>query len=316
MFKRRQTELVPPWTSVMVGLARSGSGPWMAQDAGVTAEETVRIAASPDGSVSRAELSADVVDAECTSSTSEPPPLQLGRYDDGVGIASAPTDPAWSASALGSAPSSALVSRPTQAAALQLWLPEERSQPRKATRWRRHTRRAGQHHTGPCLSNVERPLASWEPVSVAEACGYAARFAADYLSWDELEPTRRPTALRTYLADPSMAGVGWSGRGRQRADLVTTGRTVVLGEGRIVVVEVTARIVGYHRTDSGPDHVWQPSVGEATPPLAFAPAAAPPPVLAGWEPGSAWWVRIAPPIRRDQDGRLLVDLTLDLSKQS
>jgi hypothetical protein len=151
---------------------------------------------------------------------------------------------------------------------------------------------------------------------VSEACGFAVRFGADYLSWDELEPTRRPAALRTYLADPGMADVGWSGRGRQRTDLVTAGRTVVLGKGRVVVVEVTARIVGYHRIDTEVDRLWRAPAGEATPPLAFAPAAAPPPVVAGWEPGAAWWVRIAPPVRRDQDGRLVVDLSLDLSKQS
>jgi hypothetical protein len=109
-----------------------------------------------------------------------------------------------------------------------------------------------------------------------------------------------------------MTAVGWSGRGRQRADLVTAGRTVVLGDHRVVVVEVTARIVGYHRVEVAPEQVWRPPVGEATPPLAFAPASAPPPTVAGWEPGAAWWVRIAPPVRRDPDGRLVIDLELDL----
>jgi hypothetical protein len=166
------------------------------------------------------------------------------------------------------------------------------------------------------VGSVERPLASWEPVAVSEACGYATRFAADYLSWDEVEPTRRAAALRTYLADPSMADVGWSGRGRQRADLVTTGRTVVLGEGRIVVVEVTARIVGYHRCGGEADQMWRAPAGEATSPLAFAPASSPPPGQTGWDPGASWWVRIAPPIRRNHEGRLVVDLGLDLSKRS
>lgn len=168
----------------------------------------------------------------------------------------------------------------------------------------------------PLVVAAERSLSSWEPVSVSEACGYAVRFAADYLSWDELEPARRTAALRTYLADPGMTAVGWSGRGRQRADLVTAGRTVVLGEGRVMVVEVTARIVGYHRVEVAPEQVWRPPVGEATPPLAFAPASAPPPTVSGWEPGAAWWVRIAPPVRRDTDGRLVIDLGLDLTHQS
>jgi hypothetical protein len=50
--------------------------------------------------------------------------------------------------------------------------------------------------------------------------------------------------------------------------------------------------------------------------LAFAPASAPPPTVSGWEPGAAWWVRIAPPVRRDTDGRLVIDLGLDLTHQS
>jgi hypothetical protein len=163
---------------------------------------------------------------------------------------------------------------------------------------------------------LDRRLSSWDPITVSEACGYAVRFAADYLSWDELEPARRTAALRNYLADPDGTAGGWSGRGRQRADLVTAGRTMVLGEGRVVVVEVTARIVGYHRVDADLAHIWRPPIGEATPPLAFAPASAPPPTVAGWEPDAAWWARIAPPVRRDENGRLIIDLALDLSTQS
>lgn len=165
-----------------------------------------------------------------------------------------------------------------------------------------------------CLS-LTRSLSSYEPVTETEAIGFAVRFTADYLSWDELEPARRTAALRIYLTDPTTTDIGWSGRGRQRADLVTAGRTVVLGEGRVVVVEVTARIVSYHRAESTPEQVWRPPVGEATPPLSFAPASAPPPTVPGWEPGAAWWARIAPPVRRDRDGRLSVDLSLDLSAE-
>jgi hypothetical protein len=161
--------------------------------------------------------------------------------------------------------------------------------------------------------SVERSLASWEPVSVTEACGYAVRFAADYLSWDELEPTRRPAALRHYLADPGMADVGWSGQGRQRVEWATAGRTVELAGGSVVVVEVTARVVLYHRIPHAPEDAWRPPVGEATPSLAVAPSSAPPPTVPGWEASAGWWVRIAPPVRRDHDGRLVIDLGLDLS---
>ncbi len=179
-------------------------------------------------------------------------------------------------------------------------------------RWRRPRTAPATNPTTGRVVSVERPLASWEPVSVSEACGYAVRFGADYLSWDELEPARRPAALREYLADPAWADVGWSGIGRQRADLVTAGRTVVVAGGSVVIVEVTARVVLYRRTSADAD-VWSPPAGEATPSLAFAPSSAPPSTVPGWEPGAAWWVRIAPPVRRDHAGRLVIDLGLDLS---
>lgn len=184
----------------------------------------------------------------------------------------------------------------------------------RTKRWRR-SRTSTTDRTPRGTASLERALSSWEPLTASEACGYAVRFAADYLSWDELEPARRGAALRTYLADQSMVDTGWSGRGRQRADLVAAGRTVELAAGRVVVVEVTARVVGYHRVDVAPEQVWQPPVGEATPPLAFAPASAPPPSIPGWEQSAAWWVRIAPPVRRDHDGRLVIDLGLDLNNQ-
>lgn len=164
------------------------------------------------------------------------------------------------------------------------------------------------------VAPLERPLAAWEPVNVAEAAGFAVRFAADYLSWDELEPARRRAALRTYLTDPDLADIGWSGRGRQRADLVTAGRTVTLCQGLIVVVEVTARLVVFHRIEDA-----QPSprpLSEATPPMALAPASAPPSADPGWFPGASWWVRIAPPVRRANTGHLVVDIDLDLTTQS
>jgi len=194
-------------------------------------------------------------------------------------------------------------------------VPANASMPR-TKRWRRRSRMSRGDQFGCAAGPLELPLSSWDRVTTSEACGFASRFAADYLSWDELEPARRTAALRTYLADPSMIDIGWSGRGRQRADLVTAGRTVDLADGRIMVVEVSARIVSYRRVEVAPEQVWRPPVGEATPPLAFAPASAPPPTVPGWEPSAAWWVRIAPPVRRDHEGRLVIDLALDISARS
>jgi hypothetical protein len=162
----------------------------------------------------------------------------------------------------------------------------------------------------PTLS-VERPLASYEPVRTADACGFARRFALDYLSWDEDAPGRRAAALAQYLADADMAqGLGWSGDGRQRADEAVTGRTVQFHGA--VIVEITARVTPYYRTDTAPE-TWQQPTVETPPPLAIAPSSAPPASAPGWEPGPAWWVPLAPPVRRDHTGRLVIDLALDPS---
>jgi hypothetical protein len=63
---------------------------------------------------------------------------------------------------------------------------------------------------------VERPFESHRAIDGAEAKTLAARFAADYLSWDEDDPHRRADVLREYLSDPRAATLGWDGEGRQR----------------------------------------------------------------------------------------------------
>ncbi|NMI01654.1 hypothetical protein HF526_30790 [Pseudonocardia sp. K10HN5] len=154
---------------------------------------------------------------------------------------------------------------------------------------------------------LERSVAALEPIGDAEASAFAARFAADYLSWDEDDPSRRAQVLREYLADPATAALGWSGVGRQRAEVVLPGRTLRT-PGGAVVVEVTARVVSYLRTCPHPVDAGPPA-GPVEPPLsAVGPSCAPPPEAAGWRPGASHWARIAPPIRRDRTGRLVVDI--------
>jgi hypothetical protein len=213
-----------------------------------------------------------------------------------------------------------------------LWVPSptQDREPREDLRFKRsrrfkRRRSAGavshDHSSQVSAVSVERPLASYEPISLGEASGFAARFAADYLSWDEEEPERRAAALSQYLADPHAAVLGWSGSGRQRADLVIPGRTVRY-QGA-VVVEITARVVLYQRTGADGENTWDqalgddwPPMGESTPPLATTPSSAPAPTSSGWTPGAAWWVPLAPPVRRHHDGRLVIDLCLDLSGTS
>ncbi len=156
-------------------------------------------------------------------------------------------------------------------------------------------------------NRLHRSLTSYEPVELAEASGFACRFAADYLSWDEDEPARRESALGAYLSG-DFGQLGWSGEGRQRVDLVVPGRNVVLASG-VVVIEVSARVVSYRRLDTIVP--TRSSAPESPPLLAFAASAAPSPEAPGWEAGSCWWTRLAPPVRRHHDGRLVIDLGLD-----
>ncbi len=153
---------------------------------------------------------------------------------------------------------------------------------------------------------LERSLAAFEPVGEAEAAAFAARFAADYLSWDEDDPGRRVEVLRGYLTDPAAATLGWSGAGRQRADVVLPGRTLRTADG-VLVVEVTARVTTYERDRLRPADA-APAASVRPPVSAVGPSCAPPPHGEGWRAGVAHWQRIAPPVSRDHTGQLVIDI--------
>ncbi|MDN5916945.1 MAG: hypothetical protein L0I76_17870 [Pseudonocardia sp.] len=123
----------------------------------------------------------------------------------------------------------------------------------------------------------------------ADAAALAAAFAADYLSWDEDDPERRGRALAGYLPGPrtDRALLGWSGRGRQRAEIVLPGRVRPDGDGR-VLVDVRARVTPYRRVDqrgsTRPEADPEEPLGE--------PAAAPPATARGWRGLASRWVRL------------------------
>lgn len=187
------------------------------------------------------------------------------------------------------------------------------------------TREAGSTHTAPAAPPapppgavrgastrssrelLERSLAALEPVTDAEAGPFAARFAADYLSFDQDDPALRAEVLRSYLADPDAALLGWSGQGRQRCEFVLPGRTLRTDDG-VVVVEVTARVVTYDRS---PEVVEGPGAGvgaaQPGPSSSIGRSCAPPPTGRGWVAGGAHWVQLAPPVRRHRTGRLVID---------
>lgn len=138
----------------------------------------------------------------------------------------------------------------------------------------------------------------------AEASALAGAFAADYLSWDEDDPARRGRVLLDYLVAPGSdpARLGWSGRGRQRAEFALPGLVRPDGEGR-VLVDVRVRVTPYRPVgDHGPDTVTDPE-----PEVAGVPAVAPAPTGRGWRSLASYWIRISVPVT-GEGTRLVVDL--------
>lgn len=164
--------------------------------------------------------------------------------------------------------------------------------------------------TRPAVSGpaaLQRSIAALDPISDGEAAAFAARFAADYLSFDEDDPSLRAHVLRGYLADPHAATLGWSSLGRQRADIVLPGRTLRTDDGT-VVVEVTARVTTYRR-DLATSSPAEPAPDlPPIPASTVGPSCAPSESAPGWVACPAQWVRIAPPVRRSDTGALVVDL--------
>jgi hypothetical protein len=141
----------------------------------------------------------------------------------------------------------------------------------------------------------------------SEATALAGAFAVDYLSWDEADPARRGRVLAEYLpaaaSDP--ARLGWSGRGRQRAEFVLTGRVRPDGEGR-VLVDVRVRVTPYRPVGDDPARAGAAPADEPRSTAVGTPAAAPAPTAPGWRSLASQWVRLTVPVVLDGD-RLLVD---------
>lgn len=144
------------------------------------------------------------------------------------------------------------------------------------------------------------PVAPPHPM---EAAALAGAFAADYLSWDEQAPERRGQVLAQYLPSDVVGNpalLGWSGKGRQRAEFALPGAVHPDGEGR-VVVDVRVRVTPYRA-------VGQPAAPAPAGDLEVAgvPAVAPAPTARGWKSLDSYWVRLTVPVNREQ-GRLVVD---------
>jgi hypothetical protein len=148
------------------------------------------------------------------------------------------------------------------------------------------------------------PVPAFAPIAPhpAEAAALAGAFAVDYLSWDEDDPERRGRVLVDYLPTPGRdpARLGWTGKGRQRAEFALPGLVRADGDGR-VLVDVRVRVtpyaaVGTHRTIPEPTDANVPG----------ALAAAPAPTGRGWRSLASTWIRLSVPVTFD-GGRMVID---------
>ncbi|MFC4950377.1 hypothetical protein [Pseudonocardia sp. GCM10023141] len=138
----------------------------------------------------------------------------------------------------------------------------------------------------------------------AEASALAGAFAVDYLSWNQDDPERRGCVLVDYLSTPGSdpARLGWSGRGRQRAEFALPGGVRPDGDGR-VLVDVRVRVTPYRAVG---DHGGEPAAAEPEPDIAGTPAVAPAPTGRGWRSLASYWIRLSVPVALE-GGRLVVD---------
>lgn len=154
--------------------------------------------------------------------------------------------------------------------------------------------------------SFSRSVRSLEPISDLEATAFAGRFAADFQSYDQDQPTRRAEVLRPLLADPQACTWGWAGEGRQRADSPQPNR-IYRRSDVVVFVEVIVRITPYALASPSPDPAPEP-VETPDPPGLLGPSSAPSAADPRWVAGGSSWVRMTVPITRaPDDGRLVVD---------
>jgi hypothetical protein len=169
------------------------------------------------------------------------------------------------------------------------------------------TARGALTHQDPDPGFFARSIRSLEPISDLEATAFAGRFAADFQSFDEDEPSRRAEVLRLLFADPRASTWGWSGEGRQRADAPLPGRIFRTSD-TVVFVEVLVRATTYARTRPQPAPVDAPDPGGVEPVGFVAPSSAPPESDLRWIATETNWLRMTVPVTRSaDDGRLVVD---------
>lgn len=136
-----------------------------------------------------------------------------------------------------------------------------------------------------------------------DAREFAARFTADYLSWDADFPQTRYRCLQPYFGHDAAAVLGWDGHGRQDVNLVIPG-AVTRQDARHVVVAVTARIVLHERSGTPP----RPADGHEDLPVppGLDWASASPLGTGAWRPIATAWTALRVPVGRSPRGDLEV----------
>ena len=155
----------------------------------------------------------------------------------------------------------------------------------------------------PSRALVGEDVAALAPLCDDQARGFAARFAADYLSWDEDAPQLRWQVLAAYFADPAAAVLGWTGCGRQHVDLVIPSVVIRLSPQRLVV-QTTARIVLHERIGppSSARQGTRTSSAPRRPGLQWAAASAP--GTGSWRATATAWTELHVPVGRGAQGGL------------
>jgi hypothetical protein len=137
----------------------------------------------------------------------------------------------------------------------------------------------------------------------------AVRWAIDFCSWDEDNPSRRDVALRRYLHQAT-AIRGWSGSGRQRATFAVAGAVWIDEiDPDVAWVDVETLVTPYEprpvRAIS--DASGKPS-GESQ---RSRPSAAPAPEPSGWRALDSAWMQVIAAVRRLPAGSFVIDPDID-----
>ncbi len=171
--------------------------------------------------------------------------------------------------------------------------------------------------TTPVLDDGSGPPPVGAPTATCtdSARAFAGAFAADYLSWDEKAPQRRGLALAGYLPGLPLAAAtraGWTGRGRQRVELIVPG--ALQHRGGLIRVTVAVQVALFAAAGVPPRPRPSAAVLPANraPEDPFMPCSAPAPDDPAWSARDRMWLELDVLVAV-RDGQLSVDASTILA---